>query len=251
MVLFASYILLAQANGDITERDKSQPPLVQGKHRLDLSLNSLDAEEGDVTVLQPGYTLAVGSSFRLNITASFLRGEENTGFGDTLFVFQYDPSERITASPWIPDSLGLNTTIRAPTGNADKGLGVDNWLVNVGAGWAFNPYRDLWLVPAGYYETTFSEEQGAVSDEEIGISVNFIWVFDNGIWLGYEPTIGRNFEVDDWFDDHFFIVGKIFRNGFGLGLEYGQRDRLDPISERDYYTAFLNFYYVFGILELR
>ena len=248
-MLLASFMPSAQANDDITEGSESQPPLVQGKHRFDLSLNRLDAEEGDVTVLLPGYTLAVGSSFRFNITANFQRGKTEEGLGDTLFVFQYDPSERITASPWIPDSFGLNATIRAPTGNADKGLGEDNWLVNVGAGWAFNPYRDIWLVPAGYYETTFSEKQGAVSDEETGISVNFIWFFNNGLWIGYEPTIARNLKLDEWADDHTFVLGKIFRNGFGLSVEYGRRDRLDLTAERDDYTTLLNFYYVFGQLR--
>ena len=99
-------------------------------------------------------------------------------------MVQYDPSERLTASPFIPDTLGLNATIRAPTGNADKGFGVDAWLVNLGAGWAFNPYQDLWLVPAGYYESTFDEEKDALPEEEIGISIDFIWLFSSGIWIG-------------------------------------------------------------------
>jgi len=174
MVLLASNPSLIQADNESTGESKSQPSVVQGKHRLDLSLNRLDAGEGDVTVLFPGYTLAVESSFRFSVTASLQTQNHETHFGDTLFVVQYDPSERLTASPWIPDTFGLNATIRAPTGNAYKGLGIVNWLINVGAGGAFNPYRDLWLFPAGYYEATFNEEQGTVSDEEFGISVNFI-----------------------------------------------------------------------------
>ncbi len=31
-----------------------------------------------------------------------------------------------------------------------------------------------------------------------------------------------------------------------LGLEYGRRDRLDLTTQRDDYTALLNFYYIFG-----
>ena len=254
MVLAGMALLLAisaspiQAD-DATSEGSAPQVFMDGKHRFDLSLNQLDTGEGDFMVLLPGYTLTVGTSLRFNVTASLLTESNETDFGDSLLVVQYDPSDQLRASPWIPDTLGINATIRAPTGNADKGFGVDAWQINVGAGWGFDFYRNLWLIPAGYYETTFGEEKDELYDEEMGVNVSFVWLFHNGIWLGYRPNIARNFQLDEWADDHTFVAGKLFRNGFGLGFEYGRRDRIDPTASRDDYTALMNFYYVFGQVD--
>lgn len=234
------------ASTEPSAKSETHPYLFESKHRLNLSLHRDDTEDGDAIALLPGYTLALGPTFRFNITASLRREGQEQGLGDSLFVFQYDPSRKLTASPWIPDTLGLRAIIRAPTGDTEKGFSADSWLVNLGAGWAFNTRRNFWLFPAGYYENTFSEKDQVMPDEEIGISVNFIWLFDNGIWVGYKPTLARNLKQDEWADYHSFILGKVFRNRFGLSLAYGRRNRLDNTALEEDYTALFNFYYLYG-----
>ena len=246
MILLTIGLPQALEGNESSVASEAHPYLLQSKHRLNLSLHRGDAEDGDATALLPGYTLALRPTFRFNITTSLRSERQEQGLGDSLFVFQYDPSRQLTAGPWIPDTLGFRAIIRAPTGDTEKGFSADAWLVNLGAGWAFNTHRNLWLFPAGYYENTFNDKEEAIPDEEIGISLNFVWLFDNGIWVGYEPTIARNLKQDDWANYHSFVLGKIFRNRFGLGLAYGRRNRLDDTAISDDYTALLNFYYLFG-----
>lgn len=246
VVFFVSNIPQIQANNETPDGSDFMTAFAVSKHRLDLSLNLQDAGEGDITTIMPGYTLSIGASYRLSVNTSYLSSTSYSGLGDSYFVFQYDPSEHLTASPWLPDNFGLNTTIRVPTGNADKGFGLDSWYVNLGIGLAFNLDRSLWLLPSVYYATTFSEEIDAIPEEETGIGLNFTWLFKNGFWAGYEPTFVRDLISNEWANDHTLILGKIFRNGYGLGFEYGRHDRLDPTALRDDYTGLVNIYYLFG-----
>ena len=243
---FVSNTPQIQANNEIPDRKDSFPVFAESKYRLDLSLSRQDTGEGNITTILPGYTLSIGSSFRFSINTSFLSGTNDSGLGDSYFVFQYDPEERLSSNPWLPDNFGFNATIRLPTGDADKGFGGDSWYVELGVGSAFNLDRSLWFLPSVYYATTFSEEVDAIPEEEIGIGLNFTWLFNNGFWVGYEPFFVRDLKLNEWAKDHTLVLGKVFRNGFGLGVEYGRHNRLDTTALRDDYTALVNIYYLFG-----
>lgn len=246
ILFFASNIPQLLANIETHDASDSMPAFAESKHRFDLSLNLQDTGEGGITTILPGYTLSIGSSFRFSINTSYLSGRSDSGLGDSYFVFQYDPEERLSASPWLPDNFGFNTTIRLPTGDKDKGFGGDSWYVEFGVGSAFNLDRSLWFLPSVYYATSFSEKVDAIPEEEIGIGLNFTWLFNDGFWVGYEPLFVRDLKLNEWAIDHALILGKVFRNGIGLGFEYGRYKRLDPTAKRDDYTGLVNIYYLFG-----
>jgi len=251
----ATASLLVANNISLAESDQAAA-FPDGRHRLDLSVTHNDSGEGRVTTLSPSYSMAMGGNFRLGIGSSFsfVDSDESadaealsaSGWGDLSLHMQYAPSARITASPAIPDNVGLSALIIAPTGDASKGLGSDTWALELGLGWSFKVAGGLWLVPAAYYANSVNEGRYAVAFEETGISVDLVWLFDNGIWIGYRPTLAREHEANEWADDHYMVAGKQWPGGFGISLEYGARDRLDRTAVRDDYETMLNFFYQFG-----
>ncbi|MEP4149283.1 MAG: hypothetical protein ABJL54_18835 [Halioglobus sp.] len=245
----------APAAQDTNSPESQTFSVPDGRHRFDLGYSTTDASEGEYNILLPGYSLAFANGIRFGIATAWAEsvltddlseGSDKRGLGDTSLQLQYAPSVNITASPWVPDSIGLSATVVAPTGDPDKGLGGDNWILDVGLGWFFETGSNLWLAPAGFYENAVKVGSDGIAMEEIGLGIGLIWLFDNGVWIGYTPELVFDMEADSWADDHSVIIGKMFSNGFGLSLEYGRRDRLDPIATRDDYVGVFSLYYQFG-----
>ena len=163
-----------------------------GRHRFDLSYHHVDSREAVSDVVLPGYSIAAGR-FRVGVTGSYLSkkteledpgtGEtirrSESGWGDTRITMQYDPSENLSNSPWIPDQLGLFTTVTAPTGDAQAGLGADSWQVEIGFGAPVFLSPGFALLPSGYYRSTFSEKPNGLENEELGLTLGLYRFFPN------------------------------------------------------------------------
>lgn len=230
-----------------------------GRHRIDLNYTQYDTFAGDVEVFLPTYTWAPRQFLRLSITGSVVSndsvgagpqgsigGTTQTGVGDTAIGVQYDPTASLTASPWVPDSVGFFGEVIVPTGNTDKGLSTDTWFATIGAGWAIDSVSHLWINPAVGYEFTFNEDSLAAPVNQPYASLDLVWVFEFGAWIGISPRIGYDFEEDEWIDQYSITLGKMFRNGFGAGLSYGRIEQLSPRANRDDQTWLINLYYQFG-----
>jgi hypothetical protein len=226
----------------------------QGPHRLDLSYTKLNTVVGDLDVLLIGYTGTAIANMRFGITSGFATFEspagsepriEETGLADTLVTIQYDPNDRLTASPWVPDTAGLNASLIMPTGDADDGLGGDAWLGSIGAGSIVDFVSHFWLVPAVGYELSFGEGDLAVPINRVYVECAVIWLFPFGGWVGYAPTIAREFETDEWTDAHVLTIGKMWQSGFGMGLDLGKNDRTGRVPTRDDKSWLVNAYYQF------
>ena len=232
-----------------------------GKHRIDITY--LDLETFDTNVISNvilfGYTRTFNASVRVGIRSgiSFLSDSPSAdsaatqktteaGLSDTVLTIQYDFSQRLTASPWIPDTLGTYVQLSMPTSDADDGLGIDAWLLSVGAGWGINLFKDVWIQPAVGYEFTFSEGSMATPSRRAYTSLTVMWLSPSGFWVGYTPTLVYEFENSEWLHDRSLTVGKMFRNGLGLSLDYGNLDRVGPVAAPDDAQLVINFYYQYG-----
>ena len=203
----------------------------------------------------PGYSFAAGQ-FRFGLTASYVRTNpkpdlllplrSSSGFGDTRLLLQWDPSDNITANPWVPDELGLFISVTAPTGKASQGLGSDAWLAEIGFGAPVFISDRFVLLPSGYFARTYFEESSEFADDEFGGTLGLYWIFGERFWVGYEPTLFYNRVLEQSGTDHRLVVGKLFRSGVGVGMELYDRKRLDLFAERDDSILQLNLYYVFG-----
>jgi len=241
---------------DVATLQKFTP---QGRHRIDLSYTHYDSFAGEASLLLPAYTWAPRQHLRFSVTGSYVSNDlpanpeagfpepaKNTGIGDTIVGIQYDPSSRLTASPWVPDSVGLAAQLLAPTGDADQGLSGDSWFASFSAGWAIDSISRLWLIPAIGYEFTFNEGKLSVPTNQPYTSLDFVWLFRFGGWLGVTPRIGYEFEEDKWAEEIVFTAGKMFAGGFGLSLDYGNIEQLSAGVDRDDRQWLLNLYYQFG-----
>jgi hypothetical protein len=248
--------------GSVNADEKDQATLARymprGPHSLELSYSHIDTVVENTDVLLFGYTGAFRPNMRIGVTGGITRLQasadpsigldeniDELGLSDTLLIFQYDPTARITASPWVPDTVGISAAVLAPTGDADEGLSGDAWLGSFGAGWLINSISHLWVVPAGNYESTFAEGDSAVSTQGAYVSCDVVWVFPFGGWIGYSPSIGREFDADEWVDSHALTIGKLWQRGFGLSFELGKNDRISRSPARDDRDWLVNFYYQF------
>ena len=259
LLVFASAVIFAEAVPASEENVAGNAG--EGKHRLDLTYLKVSTFDTNVRInyLLFGYTRSFNSGIRAGVQTGFLlvndspSPDSNTTettseryLADTTLTFQYDFSEEIAASPWVPDTLGLNAQLTMPTGNADNAVGIDAWFLSVGAGWGGNPVWDLWLVPALGYEFTFAEGDRAIRVSNAYATLPIIWVVPSGFWIGYSITIRRDIEADEWLDDHGLTIGKMFRNGFGLSLDFGNSDRVGAVTIPDDDQLVINFHFQFG-----
>jgi len=157
VVAFLIFGSLSIAVADEADKAELARLFPKGAHRLQMSYTYLNAAEADFAIWVPSYSWAY--SRRLRITgltgyadAKFhvpnaIDDSARSGLFDSFLVVQYDPGRRLTANSFVPNTLGLTFKLRAPTGDAAKGLGLDTWVGAVGAGWLVDfPYR-FWLQP--------------------------------------------------------------------------------------------------------
>lgn len=262
--MFAALVFLTCFIFHDTHAQDSDVEVIQkftpkGRHRLDFSYTRYDTFSGRIDQFLSTYTWAPRQYLRLSITGTIVSSDipggdpfdttddlQETGTGDTLIGIQFDPSKNLTASPWVPDSVGFFAQLLAPTGNAEKGLGTDQWLATAGAGWAVDTFSHLWLVPAVGYEFSFSEDLLATPTNQPYLSVDFIWVFEFGAWVGVSPRIGYEIEESEWVDQYLITFGKMFQNGFGASVDFGRTEQINPQASRDDRVWLINLYYQFG-----
>jgi hypothetical protein len=255
-------VAMAVVTGSACANEEDQATMARytphGPHRFDFSYTSVDTFDADVDLFLFGYTRAVRSNIVVGVTGGLTRLDapadpatgrdteiDEWGLSDTLVTFQFDPSEKLTTSPWIPDTVGINGSLLMPTGDTGSGLGGDAWLGSVGGGWLIDFFSHLWLAPAISYEASFAEGDAALSTEAIYASCDIIWVFPFGGWIGYSPSIGRDLEFDEWVDGHTLTIGKLWQKGLGLSLELGKDDHVSRVPVRDDERWLVNFYYQF------
>ena len=230
-----------------------------GRHRLDLSYSQVEGFDGDVTLTLPSYTYSFSRSLRTTVVASYVELDfpasekygfaeeiEESGWGDTIIGFQYDPGARLTSGAWVPDTLGFYSSLVLPTGDKDKGLSSDTWTAEVGAGWLLDlPYNFL-VIPTTAYRKSFKSGNSAYRLNEAAVGLGLYWLFPFRAWLGIEPYLAWDFERDTDIDQFRIYAGKSFTNGLAVELQWGSQDRVDEGSARDDEVLVLSFSWQFG-----
>jgi len=242
--------------GQSEEKNISDESL-ERRFLFELSYTDTDTFEGIVDVFAPGFTWLVGPDLRVGGVMSYVSFEpsrelqpfnesKTTGLGDSIFFIQYDWGSRLTAKPWIPDNAGANLTILAPTGEPNGVLSSDLWGVGMSISWPLT-YEPGWLVnPLVSYSFSFSEGPGAEPFKVFEIAVGLVKVFPSRFWIGYTPVYWLDLDDNSSNYDDFLTIGKMFKNGMGVGLEYGVITRQSRLFAKYDKSFLLNFYYQFG-----
>ena len=230
-----------------------------GRNLLQLAYTRVDSAESETAIWLPNYTHAYSRNLRFSLTAGIstasdivaLQGtpEESdsfSGIADSQFLVQIDPSAKLTASPVIPDTVGFTFSVQIPTGNQDKGLGVDAWIGQIGAGWLVDvPWR-FWLLPSVQYQRSFSEGSEVPETDRITGGVGLYWLFPIKAWLGLAPSIGYDYFAEETFGNFSVVAGKSWSSGWGVDISWDRLDRIDPGARRDDEQIFFNLSYQFG-----
>ena len=231
----------------------------EGRHRLDLGFSRYDGFDGEYNIWLPGSTYSYSRNLRfqaitsiidVSIPQSDLLGLESrvdeTGLGDSLVGVQYDPGGNLTAGPWIPDGIGLYANLIVPTGDKSKGLSLDAYVGQIGAGWLVDLPYNFWLVPSTWYTASFNHGENAPSSRAGAVGLGMYWLFPFAAWLGIEPYLGWDFDNDQDIDSVRLVAGKTFRNGVSIDLQWGTEDRTEDIATGDDDVLIINLSWQFG-----
>ena len=166
----------------------------RGRHLVEIGYTSIDGFDGDIFLLEPSYTYSHSQNLRISIATQLAELEvpaadepggagevDEFGLGDSSLTIQYDPGANLTASPWVPNTIGLFGSLLMPTGDTDKGLSGDAWGASIGAGWPISLSETFLAAPALIYTSTFAHGDEAVPMEELRVGVSLLWL--SPVWL--------------------------------------------------------------------
>lgn len=226
------------------------------RHRFDMGFQLVDTPKGDTYIGLFGYTWAfkptMSFSWGVTLDRSDLRftgeggivDEDHVGLGDSLLIYSYEPSARITASPWIPNSIGFGMTLLVPTGDASRFLGADMFVASPRAGWVYELKKHFVFLPAFSYSKSFAHGDFAVPLEDAAVEFGLVWVHRSNFWISYLPELVYDFELEDWLYNDSFSVGKMFGPRIGFSVGYGILEKTNPVALRHDYAWHLLFHYV-------
>lgn len=229
-----------------------------GRHLVEVGYTSIDGFDSDIRGLALGYTYSYSRNLRLTaqtimIDLDFSAASDSEqkdsaarGQGDSIIAIQYDPGANLTASPWVPNSLGIFGALLLPTGNVKEGLSNDSWGATVGAGWPIFFGSNRVIIPSVAYSRSYSHSSLSTSFEEFGFSASFLWLAPQKFWVGIEPTILWDFQSNETIYQYTAVMGKSFANGIGIDLRFGNKKRFERYADRDDRVLFLNLSWQFG-----
>lgn len=254
LLFLSSSICVAQT--DTADEDDER---LAGRFLLDLSYTQTDAFEAYVDILAPGFTWLVSPDIRVGVSTTYMnvnpsndqaaifgKAPSTHGLGDTLMHIQYDWGERLTASPWVPDNLGMNLSLLAPTGKTRNSLSADTWAASFSMSWPLISNGEWLLNPLVNYNFSFAEGSRAESINALEFGLDVVRLFPSKFWIGFAPSYWYGFDKERWNSDYHITLGKMFSNGMGIGLDYGKLARKSRLYESYDESLLLNFYYQFG-----
>jgi hypothetical protein len=244
--LLLGMLLTGQVCADEEDSADMSELFADGRHRIDLSYTQAEGFDGDVTFALPAYTYSFNNHFRMTAVTSYVELDfpanealgipediKESGWGDSVIGFQYDPSAQLTSGIWVPDTLGVYGSLVMPTGDKDQGLSGDTWVAELGGGWLLDMPWNLWIIPTTAYRKSFKDGEFAYRMNEAVVGLGFYWLFPFRAWLGIEPYLGWDFERDTDINQFKIYAGKAFTNGMAMEVSWGSQDRVEQGAVRD------------------
>jgi hypothetical protein len=208
------------------------------RNRVDFGAERFDAEGGRSLIGFLNYSWVPHSNHALAATVLLIGSEysetEGSGVGDLRLQYSFVPSAKLTASPWVPTSLGMGFGLIIPTGDPEKGTGDDRWVAIPTIGWVANITKRLAILPTLQYFDTFREGESGQEFSAANLELGFLYVTRSEFWVNYTPSIFRDFEpVEDTNVDHTLILGKQFTRVLAMSLTLGTVER-GPVQSEDF-----------------
>ena len=186
-------LLAFQAPAIFAQTDDSESGDAQGPtHRLDFGIDWFDTPSGRRASSALRYVWAPLGSHSFSTAVPFsdttIADNDGSGIGDLQLRYNYAPSVTLTASPWVPNRLGMGLGLVIPTGDVEKGTGSGQWVAAPSVGWVIVLREGLFLLPQGQYSRSFKEEQGARKLEVAAVSFGLLYVWNKRFWVNFTPA---------------------------------------------------------------
>jgi len=235
----AALLLACDVVADEGSTESGQPD--EPRHRIDFGLQWYDAAEGNSLTGALNYSWVPldhhAFAATLALVGSDVSNAEGGGVGDTRLQYSWVPSAAVTASAWVPTTLGMGFGLIVPTGDAAKGTGADRWVAIPTLGWVFLIGERFSILPSLQYFHSFGEGPAGVEFRSANLELGFLWVWGSRFWINYTPSVFRDFEpIDDTNVDHLLSFGMQFSRVLGATLTLGNIERppdQDPSFARD------------------
>jgi hypothetical protein len=257
--LLLGMLLTGQVCADEEDSADMSELFADGRHRIDLSYTQAEGFDGDVTFALPAYTYSFNNHFRMTAVTSYVDLDfpaneafgipediDESGWGDSMIGFQYDPSAQLTSGIWVPDTLGVYGSLVMPTGDKDQGLSGDTWVAELGGGLLLDMPWNFWIIPTTAYRKSFEDGDTAYRMNEAVVGLGFFWLFPFRAWFGIEPYVGWDFERETDISQYKIYAGKAFTNGMAMEVSWGSQDRVEKGAVRDDEILVFNLSWQFG-----
>ncbi len=219
------------------EPDQEDSP----RHRIDFGVQWYDAAEGSslTGALNYSWVPAEHHAFAatLALVGSDVSDAVGSGIGDTRFQYSWVPSAELTASSWVPNTLGMGFGLIVPTGDAAKGTGADRWVAIPTLGWVFLIGDHFSILPSLQYFYSFGEGSAGEDFSSANLELGFLYVWGSRYWINFTPSVFRDLQpIDDTNLDLLLTFGMQFSKVVGASLTLGNIERppnQDPEFVRD------------------
>jgi len=197
----------------------------QTKQRFGFGVDFFDSPDGRMFRGGFNYNWAPVASFSfaatLPVVDSRLGDVAGSGVGDLLLRFNWTPAHKLTANPWVPNSLGTGVGLLIPTGDASKGTGGDQWVIVPTLGMVLRLGKRSSLLPQLQYMRSVSEGELAQGMETISVSLGILHVTRSQFWIQYTPALSYDAVAETNELDNTVILGQQFTRRFAASLELG------------------------------
>ncbi|WP_018968562.1 phosphatase PAP2 family protein [Rubritalea marina] len=158
---------------------------------------------------------------------------DTSGFGDTQIDYLWRFYDKEPQNNWSvrAASLGLDQLI--PTGDAEKNLGGDSWIVRPKLTGAWSPWTNLNLyTTASWYESLHDGDNSFLKTSAGSLEFQIEYKFENGVYAFWRPEFLYLNEKFDFEDE--FVANHLFELGFPVfdkGVLYYRYNLLaNPLS---------------------
>ena len=120
LALYSAWLCASDGNAGEEDTADIANFFPDGRHRLDVSYSQVEGFDGDVTLVLPAYTYSFSRRLRASVVTSYVELDfpareefdiaqevNESGWGDSVIGFQYDPGARLTSGAWVPDTKGV------------------------------------------------------------------------------------------------------------------------------------------------
>jgi hypothetical protein len=200
----------------------SDPTRIQSSYEVRLDMidqsQNLNRNSSDFTAYTPrvGADWAFRKDMMIGAEVGYVWNDlapfDSDGFGDMNVDYLWRFFENDPKGKWCPRAASFGLDQLIPTGNAEKGLGGDSWIVRPKVTGAWSPWNNLNLyTTASWYESLHDGDNSFIGTSAGSLELQIEYKFENGVYASWKPEflyLNNKYDFeDDIVANHAFELG--------------------------------------------